>query len=343
MAYNLGADPKYDTPKKQMQYLADHVFDIHDANVYGGWFQWGRGYEADRNKPDKDKIGWRHAVQINTLPDGTVTRTRRWGPGIANGVETYANVGYDANGQPNSPNGTMFIAGAILQNDALWGNGKTSGVETSGSGVVCSGCTDTNNDGKFFQSTTWVMPQNNPCPSGFRVPTEDEWERLGAYDCLPNYVVATVNITGIPDNGKSNGKGLTWVPVVCATSSAVTGKCVASNSWDIPRDNSGVSYDANSAGYAIYADADWTANTSYTTDLTNPAAKEPLLFLPRGFNRHHNSSDAQKTSDAEGDYWMSTVSATSTLARSLLFTGTEVKINSTNYRAYGFSVRCVIE
>jgi hypothetical protein len=42
MAYNLGADPTLDTPKKQMNNLATHNYDPLDSAVYGAWYQWGR-------------------------------------------------------------------------------------------------------------------------------------------------------------------------------------------------------------------------------------------------------------------------------------------------------------
>jgi hypothetical protein len=38
MAYNLGADPTLNTPKKQMEYLATNSFSATDARVYGGLF-----------------------------------------------------------------------------------------------------------------------------------------------------------------------------------------------------------------------------------------------------------------------------------------------------------------
>jgi uncharacterized protein (TIGR02145 family) len=43
MAYNLGANPEYDTPEKQMAYLSPAgATGVTDSVVYGGLFQWGR-------------------------------------------------------------------------------------------------------------------------------------------------------------------------------------------------------------------------------------------------------------------------------------------------------------
>ncbi|MDR3328045.1 MAG: fibrobacter succinogenes major paralogous domain-containing protein [Prevotellaceae bacterium] len=336
MTYNLGADPSLDTPKKQMNYLATNDFDPLDANVYGGLFQWGRGYDTDQALPEQRKVGWKHAVQLDTLSDGTITaRKRRFGTGSTYGAENRPNViagnGYDTNGQPNSPNNVLFVTSTVSQWSSatteeiykFWGNGKLVAEETLNSGVICADCTADAN-GKYFQSTTWVTPRNNPCPSGFRIPTQDEWERIGAYDCQPNFAGGSIN--GITATGKSNGKGLRWVPVACG---AVSGNCKA-EVWE----------NNTRSGYAIYTDADWTANSSYTTDLTNPLAKEPLLFLPAAGYRGNEGDQFYVGSN--GYYWSSTVK-NSQASYNLGFQNIIAAPSDSSNRVLGFSVRCVAE
>jgi uncharacterized protein (TIGR02145 family) len=98
---------------------------------------------------------------------------------------------------------------------------------------------------KYYQSTKWIHSENDPCPTGFRVPTQDEWERLGAYECNPGSAggyFTTNNVSGTP-----TGKGLTWVPVVCNTGD-YPGRCFPSTGWTA---------NTTSSGYAIYETAEW--------------------------------------------------------------------------------------
>ncbi|MDR3327134.1 MAG: fibrobacter succinogenes major paralogous domain-containing protein [Prevotellaceae bacterium] len=333
MAYNLGADPSLDTPKKQMQYLATHAYDPLDATVYGGFFQWGRGYIEDQALPEQRKVGWKHAVQLDTLPDGTITARKRRLGGL-NGAVSRANViagnGYDSNGQPKSPNNVLFVTGEYDWSNAaatdiykLWGNGELVGYifATPAYGAVPE---NSETPTKYYQETKWVNPQNNPCPSGFRVPTQDEWERIGAYDCAPNSAGGNFS-TSVSGKVPNNNPNLTWVPVACG---AISGNCKA-EVWAI----------STRSGYAIYTTADWTANSSYTTDLTNPLAKEPLLFLPAAAFR--DSSGDMDVVGRYGYYWSSTVNSAYSL--SLNFSSGVFYPKNNDYRAYGFSLRCVAE
>jgi hypothetical protein len=65
----------------------------------------------------------------------------------------------------------------------------------------------------YYQSTNQVIPSNDPCPEGYRVPTQDEWERTGYYDCVPGYIDGLS--TPIFLLGTADDHGLTWVPVAC--------------------------------------------------------------------------------------------------------------------------------
>jgi uncharacterized protein (TIGR02145 family) len=148
------------------------------------------------------------------------------------------------------------------------------------------------------------------------------------YNCNPREL-STSPITSITASGKTNTHGLTWVPVVCGTGSTVLNvKCEASTGWS-----------ANSrSGYAVYTDADWAANSTYTADLTAEAAKEPLLFFPDAAVRIYFS-----TLSNECQYWTSTPSG-SDGALYMELTNTRVRFAATNfYRGNGHSVRCVAE
>jgi hypothetical protein len=245
----------------------------------------------------------------------------------------------DANYQPNTPNNTKFIADNVTtspldwladKNDNLWGNGQLPifdfGIAAAADGAVQGQWA---NSGQYFQSTKWVMAQNNPCSSGFRVPTQDEWERIGAYDCNPNLAGGTFSTSANGANGTSpiENPNLTWVPVVCG---ATSGNCKADETWGT----------SARSGYAVYTTADWNdTKTSYQNDLTNPLAKEPLLFLPAAGYRNYSGS--QSNVGYSGYYWSSTVNGT--YSRYLDFGSTYVYPLDGNYRANGFSVRCVAE
>jgi hypothetical protein len=231
-------------------------------------------------------------------------------------------------GQPsNATVATQFIRDSYnwlaVSNNNLWGNGHVIDYNFGSSAygaVPENSATPT----KYYQETKWVIPQNNPCPSGFRVPTQDEWERIGAYDCNPNF--ADGSITSIPAAGETNSHGLIWVPVVCG---ATSGNCKAEN-WA----------NATRSGYAIYAADDWDATRPlYQNDLTNPAAKEPLLFLPAAGNR--SVTGDQNYVGEIGVYWSSTVNET--LSYTLGFAAGGVYPGDTASRAVGFSLRCVAD
>ncbi|MDR3327851.1 MAG: fibrobacter succinogenes major paralogous domain-containing protein [Prevotellaceae bacterium] len=336
MAYNLGADPTLDTPKKQMQYLAEHPYDKLDATVYGGLFQWGRGYIEDQALPEDQKKGWKHAVDLSDLPN-------RWRYDymsnfyLADGGFTGA---LDDNGQPSDPVATQFIENNTspydwltvpAKNDSLWGNGWPIN-HNFGIAAVADGALQGQGSyaGQYFQPTKWVMPQNNPCPSGFRVPTQDEWERIGAYDCKHHVVDNSISFsTSTSGTQPDNNSNLTWVPVVCG---ATFGNCKADAAWS----------NSTRSGYAVYATADWTAmSSSDRADLTGSAAKEPLLFLPAAGYRNYSGTLTNVGQD--GDYISSSVTTAATRAsHSMILYKAEVHPGRYgSFRACGLSVRCV--
>ena len=217
---NLGADPQYDTPKKQMKYLTEvqgtrkdgagaTISYALDGAVFGGLYQWGR-------KDDGYAIS----------NDGYYVRFGD--PSTA--AQVTAAATYDANGQILTYDGTNSAKGlyiydatgtfndwSIVPNNNLWGNGRNIDVETGSLGLADKGILlggATANSNNYYQSTSWVMPQNNPCPSGWRIPTQDEWERLLDYGCNTQS-----NYSGLPTISTTNQiwysttTGFTWVRV----------------------------------------------------------------------------------------------------------------------------------
>jgi hypothetical protein len=342
MTYNLGADPQYDTPKKQMKYLAETSYPKNgvttlqlDATVNGGLFQWGR----------KDTLYAVDAVNFKRY-DGTNHSAQLYDP-VYNPTtgQIITNNTYDAKDMHVYTSGGNWYTNSAPDANTLWGNGVAVGTPTTPEGVQSTG-------GNYYQSTKWIHSENDPCPPGFRVPTQDEWERLGDYECQPNSAGGT--LTDITVTGKHTGKGLTWVPVICTYS---TGRCVPNNSWST----------GNSSGYAIYEESVWTDATttgvyaawavaSPTTDTFNnqngdgtykypslheeATAPEPLLFLPASGLRNDGSGAVGSTGNY-GYYWSSTVNGTN--AYSLGFNSSAVYPSFNNKRAGGFSIRCVVE
>jgi hypothetical protein len=324
MAYNLGAASdtrtvngvvcNLSTAKGQMLYLANTAYSALDSTVYGAWYQWGRQTDGHQKRNST-------TVAIGTLLDGNYSNN--------NGTGQITHTTYKSQFITNSSSPYDWQKTHVDASD-LWGNGYVTGYNfgSSADGAIEG---QGSYSGQYFQSTSWSIPDNNPCPSGFRVPTQDEWERIGAYDCAPNS--AAGSISDITAAGKSNGKGLTWVPVVCGIGSNITDvKCQAQSTWSTS------SGSETRAGYAIYTTADWTANSSYTTDLTNPAAKEPLLFLPAAGYRLESGV---LYNDNDGRYWSSTVISGG--SHNLFFSRLVVHPFSDHGRAYGYSLRCVAE
>jgi hypothetical protein len=360
--YNLGADSTLDTPKKQMKYLAEKNYSsnderILDAHVYGGLYQWGR----------KNTL---YAVNAETF-----TRYKDSDHSASMSGFTLSD-NYDDSGQPKTNIGDYLYSDETNNYDWLvkdessplwnitlcmapgrWGNGNPAdynGFSATDVGAVLY-------NGEYYQKP--VKTVNDPCTAGFRVPTQDELERLGAYDCNPGSAVVVgsfeTSITGVlSDETKGNGKGLTWIPVVCTYNAAEADRrCVPSTDWTV---------NTTSSGYAIYDTEEWTAattsggvyaawfsNSPTTTSfndkngndykypsLHSDAAPEPLLFLPTAGFRIINGGTVDYTGSS-GLYWSSTVYGT--YSNNLGFSSGGVSPSVINYRATGLSIRCVVE
>jgi hypothetical protein len=286
---------------------------------------------------------------------------------------------YDSSGQPNSiHSGNHLYSNSTNNNDWLkkdisktdatkpiywiyglgmspnrWGNGVTISTQTTPEGILYGTAN--------YQSTKWIHPENDPCPPGFRVPTQDELERIYAYDCRPDQ--ADDGFTTNNVSGTLTGKGLTWIPVVCNTGD-YPGRCFPSADWVKGPDNINGMY---SSGYAVYETEEWEAATKSdgvgaykdwnktTTDFNSTnsdgtykypslheetIAPEPLLFLPAAGNLPFFNGPLNSTG-LYGFYWSSTVSGTG--ANVMYFKYNLVDPDSETPRADGCSIRCVAE
>ncbi|MDR1592277.1 MAG: fibrobacter succinogenes major paralogous domain-containing protein, partial [Prevotellaceae bacterium] len=323
MAYNLGADvaelmslyPDLSPAKQQMKYQANHAFSAADATVWGDLYQWGR--VADGHEK-------RDAVAYGT--DGPLP--------VADLYPTTGQVKDDTNGGYNKAD-TNQKYGHFIKNtaytsydwrtpkkDDLWGNGVAIGTATSG-GVKST------SDDLYYQSTDWVISQNNPCPLGWRIPTQDEWERLGDYGCgVPqtaggNFSISTSTESISLSTLNSTNAPLTWVRV--KEGKAFAGTWVA----------------ADRSGFAIYKTTDWNgANASYTSgtaDLFETAAPEPLLFLPTTGIR--NISDGSVSNLGYFGYYGSSTAGNN--AHNVAFYDNYLHLNIDEPRIFGAGVRCV--
>jgi hypothetical protein len=314
LAYNLGANPHIAGPdataaqiaKAQMGYGSA---DPTDMTVFGGLYQWGR----------KDA---KHALRCAPIshPD-CFTET------------PYSSATY------NPTTDTLFVLGYNdgieaydwvtdhVDSDNRWGNGGSYAKQTDvsyNSGVPYS----TNN-------------LNNPCPTGFRVPTEYEWALIGQEGGSPYSTNGDGFTPGAYSTNPTSNPDVIWVPVKNAH---------ASQAWA-----SGSSYDSllnypDLNGYAIYSRDVWeNVNVNYKNGPFSLAASEapdPLMFLPVAGGRN---SDGNVTHVGMfGYYWSSVVhsennaynySSVMTLYRDQhVYAG-----GISQWRAQGNSVRCVSE
>ena len=301
MPYNLGADPTLDTPKKQMAYLstASASTTTNNGRVYGGRYQWGRA-----NLP--------YAINTSTyaLYAGTTNAAARTSP-------TYDTT-----------------TGQILTNNGV--NASTLHIfddNADGDGVYDWRITTPNQQVNILwdtsggvQGASSAKSANDPCPNGWRVPTQEEWERLGEYDCNPT--IAGGDLT-VPAGGVYTTQyDFVWVRAVCSG-----GTCTVKKSDWVSGDNS---------GYAVYRASDWNAaGWDNTGNLLASNAPEPFLFLPAAGFRYAINSGTVNRVGTDGFYWSSTVNGRN--AHNLVFNSTSVQTASSNGRAGGFSLRCVSE
>ncbi|MDR0427906.1 MAG: fibrobacter succinogenes major paralogous domain-containing protein, partial [Dysgonamonadaceae bacterium] len=177
---------------------------------------------------------------------------------------------------------------------------------------------------------------NDPCPVGYRVPTQYEWALLGHENGDIGDSSNDYFYTDDADNSTIAGHaatptgnpGITWVRVS-------DGKAAASDTW---------TDDGKTRGYALYDSTVWTAaEEKYkngTELLSDPAAPEPLLFLPAAGYRAFDYGYVYSTGSS-GDYWSSV--AGGGYSYEMLFTDDSVTVRDITAHAMGMSVRCIAE
>ncbi|MDR1592049.1 MAG: hypothetical protein LBS16_04095, partial [Prevotellaceae bacterium] len=322
MAYNLGADaaklnadyPGLSPAKQQMAYQANNTFSETDATVYGDLYQWGR--RADGHEKRNNSLIYSGPLNPS---DVEVTNGQ---PKALTGQGRFITV----------PNGTNNNDWSNPQNNTLWGNGQLINYNFgSDDGGAVPG------SGGYYQKP--VKTVNDPCPDGWRVPTQDEWERLTDYGCgAPqtaggSFAINTSTECQSLSDGLSNSSTnapLTWVRVK-------DGKAL-SGEWEF----------GDLVGYAIYRTSDWTAAaTGYkdgTNNLYDDTAPEPLLFLPTNGYRYRVTGmlDNFGLVELNGHYWSSTVTNNSSLILQLRHDNVNAAYTTAG-RAHGLGVRCVKE
>ncbi|MDR0543237.1 MAG: hypothetical protein LBH19_13635 [Dysgonamonadaceae bacterium] len=302
--YNLGANADKidsiaiaDNISKTKAYIRCSAVDF-DA-VVGDMYQWGRVADGHEKRNSQVVDISKLTISDYDASTGQITNASYKNHFIAN---------------DNSPYDWQKS-----KNDNLWGNGVKIDAPTNPSGVPYT-------NGHYFQSTAWQIPFNNPCPSGFRVPTQDELERIVNYDCNPSAKAGNIN-TSTACSYPMPSTGLTWVRVK-------DGKASTGTAW----------YTGDKTGYAIYKTTDWNAAGSDYRNGTNalyePAAPEPLLFLPAAGARYPSGNITTKS--INGCYMSSSVVGNNDLY-GLRFYVNQILHDNNQNKVYALSIRCVAE
>ncbi|MDR0427997.1 MAG: hypothetical protein LBH12_05280, partial [Dysgonamonadaceae bacterium] len=272
------------------------------------------------------------------------------------GQKAKAQMAYDTGGYAADPE----VFGGLLQ----WGR-KMDGHEDRESTTTSSKPADPANAGNQFvtSSSNWLSSPiddlwgnggglltqanttytgsqnvNNPCPDGYRVPTQHEWALLG-HDAGGSgeewddyfYTDLDENST-VVDNAATpqNNPDITWVRVS-------EGRAAAPDTWID---------DGETRGYALYDSTVWTnADPGYrngTDLLSDAAAPDPLLFLPAGGTRIYFDDGDVGYTGSSGYYWSSVVDGTNSYFMFFNSVGVDAG-NSAADRAFGMSVRCIAE
>jgi hypothetical protein len=307
LAYNLGANPHIagqsatadKIAKAQMGYGSA---DKTDITVFGGLYQWGR----------KDA---KHALRCDQTSH----------PDRFTNEALYSSEDYDPAtdilfvwGDNIDPTGHEDWVFDHVARDNRWGNGGGLAEQINGS----------YNSGQ----PKLTINSNNPCPTGFRVPTQHEWALIGREGGSSNSTDS--DYFGTSASGTTPNPKVTWVPVKNAH---------ASQGWESGSSDSWANYpDLN--GYAIYSASAWSsAAADYkdgTSSLADPEAPDPLMFLPAAGARRASQGYVGQVGQV-GGYWSSVV--VDDFSSALFFRHDLVGANASLGRYNGLSVRCVSE
>jgi hypothetical protein len=205
-------------------------------------------------------------------------------------------------------NGINWFSGSLADQAIFWGNGRGDTDQTTGN----------------------LAGSHNPCPAGFRIPTQYEWALLGKENGN-SYSVSGDNFNTTGDaNGTEAPSGIVWVRVA-------NGK--ASASWS----------SGKLCGYALYEKSEWNtalsnwSNDATDQDLTTPAAPDPLLFLPAAGSRRYETGRVTNTG-LIGIYSSSTITFVgSDHSRYLGIYPRSVTVDGGSARGNGDSIRCLAE
>ena len=255
-----------------------------DITVYGRWYQWGR----------KDSV---HTFRCYQNPSEAPSRFAYRDP-ISDLANDHGKFIYGFDAIPHN----WFTP--HTDKSPFWGNGGGANEQAN---------------------TTYINGQNseNPCPKGWRVPTQHEWALLWVENGDPTAIVeyspsSTVNNTS---------SGLYWVEVVNGyASSAFT---------DVNHEM---------CGFALYTQlALDTVDPGYklgTLDLTDANAPDPLMFLSCAGYRDLITGEQNHVGTA-GVYWSSTINTHSSYV--MYFASNHLRNNTSYARTFGYSVRCMQE
>lgn len=289
LRYNLGADPSL-TVKQQMKYTYS---DTKNIRVYGGLWQWGRKDVGHSLRDNVDEApSYFHDGQYDSYDPSTNTQFCINVPGASESATT-----------------ANWLSTDVVASN-LWGNG----MGTSGERAF--------NQNSGTPNAT--ANANNPCPSGYRVPTRFEWLLFRSFfgeDVYPTWYVPEYN-SSIVVVRVINGYAETY----------------ESGLWTDLKVAGWVIYDKSAIGDGNGTDAEYNAAFAEGTDLTAESAPEPLMFLPAAGARDGDDGGLVSVS-TEGLYWSSTYDKNGHSYMFRMHNGGSY--TSHNYRARGFSVRCV--
>jgi uncharacterized protein (TIGR02145 family) len=281
-----------------MEYTSTLSPASEDVTVYGGLFQWGRKDFAHSHRCSKD--------DLPNLFTETPYSSATYNPST--------DTKFVWGGGASSTNSYDWVSDHV-DADNRWGNGGDLAQQANTAYNSGTPHTDKN--------------RNNPCPTGFRVPTQDDWAVLmmtatanssttTTGDSFSPFTTTNISFTG------TRNSNIVWVSVK-------NGLTATPASWST----------SDRCGWAIYNASVWN---NYTTDanvdLTGAAAPDPLLYLPAAGCRNYYDGSVFNTG-SDGYYWSSTVNGGN--GRYLFFVSSYVNANGNGYRANGFSVRCVAE
>jgi uncharacterized protein (TIGR02145 family) len=332
MTYNLGAATSatigtetYDltTPKGQMKWLTDKTanggVDDTDATVYGDLYQWGR--QTDGHEKRNSTVSSDYPANI---PDNYYSNGNGTGQ-ITD--QTIKSQFIKTNGDPND----WQKVHEVLSD--LWGNGVLTSTPTTPNG-------NPYNDGQYYQGA--VKTLNDPCPSGWRIPTQDEWKTLGDY-CNPSSASGIFGINNSINNSvvTSVGAGGVGKAAVPTRNPDLIWVTVANGLPDVTSwSNTKV------GGFAIYHKTEWedakyADYRSGTKPLYDATAPVPLLYLPAAGYRAPANGNSRPGTDMR--YWSSTINTYGYSYSMCLYALTTIFIYDNAYRGSACSIRCVAE